>query len=105
MVSFRRLSFYSVTLGSILVLNSFAAAQDNSVRKELEALDAKRDEAYKRKDAGFIISLLAEDYSSKDLDGKVKNQTTERPWIKYTSPEGGYSALLPAQPTLDTEQS
>jgi hypothetical protein len=163
---------------SILVLNSFAVAQDDSVRKELEALYAKRDEAYKRKDAGFIISLLAEDYTSKDLDGRVKNRAQEArkidvtffastegysvvtkvesvkpgkdkneaivesstaraglegldkvrdtwvrtvagwklryseelreeeaPWIKYTSPEGGYSALLPAQPTLDTEQS
>ena len=45
MVSFRRLSFYGGTLASILVLNSFAVAQDNSVRKELEALYAKRDEA------------------------------------------------------------
>ena len=61
MVSFRRQSFYLGTLMSILVLNSFATAQDNSVRKEA-------------------------------------------PWIKYSSPEGGYSALLPSQPTLDTEQ-
>jgi len=170
-----RLSFHSGALVSILILGIFVAAQDNSVRKELEALYAKRDEAYKRKDAGFIISLLAEDYTSKDLDGKVKNRaqeaqeievnttffgsvvtkvenvkpgkdknevivesstsragfdgldkvrdtwlrtaagwklryTEERreeeaPWIKYTSPEGGYSALLPTQPRFDTEQS
>jgi hypothetical protein len=178
MLAFRRLSFYIGTLVSILILGSFVAAQDNSVRKELEALYAKRDEAYKRKDAGFIISLLAEDYTSKDLNGKVKNRAQEAqnieltffastedysvvtkvesvkegkdkneaivesstaraglegldkvrdtwvrtvagwklryseelreeeaPWIKYTSPEGGYSALLPTQPTLDTEQS
>ena len=84
MVSFRRLSFYSATLLLILVLNSFVAAQDNSLRKELEALYAKRDEAYKRKDAGFIISLLAEDYTSKDLDGKVKNRAQEAQKIDVT---------------------
>jgi len=42
MVGFRRLNFYSVTLASILVLNSFAAAQDNSVRSAKDQISSNR---------------------------------------------------------------
>src|SRR5437868_1896795 len=75
MVVDRMLNFCVGILVSILVMGSFAAAQDDSVRKELEAVYAKRDQAIKAKDAEFLKSLLAADYTEKDKDGKIKNRS------------------------------
>jgi len=55
-------------------MSSLAIAQDDSVRKELEALYAKRDQAVKAKDANSFKSLLADDYTEKDKDGKITNR-------------------------------
>lgn len=65
---------------AVLVLSCAVMAQDNALRKDFEALYAKRDKAFKAKDAHFINSLLAEDYTSKDKDGNVSNraQTVEK---------------------------
>ena len=65
---------------AILMLTCAVMAQDNALRKDFEALYTKRDKAFKGKDADFINSLLAEDYTSKDNDGKLMNraQTVEK---------------------------
>ena len=59
---------------AVLVLSCAVMAQDNAPRKDFEALYAKRDQALKAKDADFMNSLLAEDYTSKDEHGKIINR-------------------------------
>jgi hypothetical protein len=49
-------------------------AQDSALRKDFEALYAKRDQALKAKDTDFINKLLAEDHTSKDQDGPIKHR-------------------------------
>ncbi len=74
MLTFPRFKLCLGVLISILAMSGFAFAQDESVRKEIESLYAKRDEAFKAKDASFIKSLLADDYTDKDKDGKITNR-------------------------------
>src|SRR6266849_4015859 len=74
MITLRRLTFYIGIVISILIMISFVVAQDDSVRKEVEALYAKWDQAIKSSDAGLAKSLLTENYALKDLDGKVTNR-------------------------------
>src|SRR5258708_3572967 len=74
MLTHHKFIFCIGILVSILVMGSFVAAQDDSVRKELEAVYAKRDQAIKARDADFLKSLLADDYTEKDKDGKIKNR-------------------------------
>ena len=75
MLTSRKFNFCIGILVSILIMGSFVAAQDDSVRKELEAVYAKRDQAIKARDADFLKSLLAADYKEKDKDGKITNRT------------------------------
>jgi hypothetical protein len=62
---------------AMLVSSCAVLAQDDALRKEFEALYAKRDEAFKSKDAGFIKSLLADDYTAKGKGGNVKSRADE----------------------------
>lgn len=64
MLSFRRLRLCLGILTSILVMSGFAVAQDASVRKELEALYAKRDKAIKEKDVAAFRSIETADFES-----------------------------------------
>ncbi len=75
MLTSRKFNFCIWTFVSILALGSFSAAQNDSVRKELEAIYAKRDQALKNRDADLLKSLLANDYTEKDKDGKIRNHT------------------------------
>lgn len=71
----------TVSLTLLLMLLPIAQArprvvlsQDDSVRKELEAVYAKRDQALKDKNFDFMLSQEAEDYTEKSKDGKVMNK-------------------------------
>jgi hypothetical protein len=66
--------FLVTACGAVLLLSCAVMAQDNALRKDFEALYAKRDKAFKAKDADFMNSLLAEDYTEKDDAGKIKNR-------------------------------
>jgi ketosteroid isomerase-like protein len=53
------------------ILASPSSAQETDVRKELEALYAKRDAALKAKDVAYITSLETDDFTKKSKDGKT----------------------------------
>ncbi len=66
--------FLVTACAAVLLFSCTVMAQDNALRKDFETLYAKRDKALKAKDAEFINSLLAEDYTEKDKHGKVENR-------------------------------
>jgi len=51
-----------------------AAAGESQVRADIEALYAKRDESFMAKDNTFEKSLWAEDYTSKNKEGKISTR-------------------------------
>ena len=59
---------------SMLLFGVAVKADDGHVRKELEAIYAKRDKAMLNKDFAFIKSTEAEEYTEKKKDGKVLNR-------------------------------
>jgi ketosteroid isomerase-like protein len=64
------LVIFALFLGT-LILASPSSAQESEVRKELEALYAKRDAALKAKDVAYITSLETDDFTRKSKDGKT----------------------------------
>ncbi|GEM_PF-4808102 len=62
MLSLRKLRLCLGILTAILAMSNFAVAQDASVRKELEALYAKRDKAIKEKDVAAFRSTETKDF-------------------------------------------
>ena len=74
MLTFRTLGIS--LLFSIILTSSFVVAQDDSIRKDLEAAYAKRDKAIRDKDLDAFNSLMASDYKSKSKDG-VTNSLEE----------------------------
>lgn len=67
---------FLITAGVALLLFSCVTvlAQDNGLRKTFEAIYAKRDQALKARDATSYNALLAEDFTSKEGDGKIKTR-------------------------------
>ena len=59
---------------SIPLFGVAVKADDEHVRKEIEAIYAKRDKAMLNKDFAFIKSTEAEEYTEKKKDGKVLNR-------------------------------
>jgi hypothetical protein len=59
---------------SVLLLGVAVKADDGHVRKEIEAIYAKRDKAMLNKDFAFIKSTEADEYTEKKKDGKVLNR-------------------------------
>jgi Domain of unknown function (DUF4440) len=65
---------------AVLVWSYLVMAQDHAPHQDFEALYARGDQALKAKDADFLNSLLAEDYTEKDDKGTIKTraQTVEQ---------------------------
>ena len=59
---------------AVLLSSRGVMAQDSVLRKNFEAIYAKRDQALRLKDAASINALLAEGFTSKEADGKLKNR-------------------------------
>lgn len=68
------LKFAVVASLSMLLFGVAVRADDGHVRKELEAIYAKRDKAMLNKDFAFIKSTEADEYTEKKKDGKVLNR-------------------------------
>jgi hypothetical protein len=59
---------------SVLLFGVTVKADDGHVRKEIEAIYAKRDKAMLNKDFASIKSMEAEEYTETKKDGKVLNR-------------------------------
>jgi hypothetical protein len=69
----------SVKLTALMCLSTLffgiaVKGDDGHVRKEIEALYAKRDKAMLNKDFAVLKSMETEDYTDKKKDGKVSNR-------------------------------
>ena len=60
-----------VVLAALLMMVGPARADEKELRKEFEAIYARVDQAIKNKDTKSLIAMLADDFTSKEEDGKI----------------------------------
>jgi hypothetical protein len=59
---------------AVLLFGAVVKAADDHIRKEFEAIYARRDKAMQSKDFASMKSMETEDYTEKKKDGKVLNR-------------------------------